>query len=583
MGSYVNLLKSEVKKGTFNFIDFFKQLDQEGMLALLADIVMVNYENITSAFPASKGIYTDDLAFRAIRELPNDLYQEIQPLLENIFLSAMANPSPVNDKAIDNIMALTARRRQGLRVGFITGLIKREEVREDLKTDLAILLSRLDHTVPLSFWDREIDYTKQPALIPAFISVYKEEDPIKALGILHLVQHKPANYKYYIRPITTSLENILLKNKDLHAYIALRAKMPEWVKFEFDLILKSPLFEKERTQEDINSVVKQNKKEIRIGISLFPDLLLLSYAHTKGYFSEDTNYFYTIRIVDWNNIFDDLVDGKLDFIVANREVCADQNSMDDTFHFINPFVQYKGFSLVFSEVSAKRFNIRSFNFLKKAIGDEKEALKTAIRQLKQEPQIKIFASKYTDHYKSLIELLRIVGLTDSDVTILWDQEPHDGYELFANNKVDAIVGGLPQRLLALKNGGKELITQNDSKLLPFTQVNGLICLTLRSEELKGPSTKIMHVWSNKIASDFKEGKDKLENLSELIKLYNRTLHRVEPVYNPIDQKMFKSYWDDAFEVISSRKQINELPKERMQELTEKLILQFTNKKLGSNN
>lgn len=562
MTSYTELLKLEAKNDTFKFNDFINQLSNGNLFSFIEDILTENDENIRPAFPPFKGVYTDDLAFQAIREMPYATYQKIQTYLEDIFSFAIKNKYPNSDKVISNIIALTARRRQGLSVLYIKDLIANKDINDNLKTNLGILLSKIENTVPLSFWDTDIDYTKQPYLIPAFISAYKNAYPVKALEILINIRKKPSGYQYYRKSITTSLENILIRERDFRSYIALYEKMPDWVKSEFDLILNTTNFLKHRISEEIIAL-KANKTEIRIGISLFPDLLLLQYAYELGYFSGDKKHSYNIKIVDWNNNFDLLMDEELDFIIANRDVYTIKNGTRPLFKLIYPLIEYKGFSIVFQ----KDYQINTFNTVKAALGNENEAIKQTLLQLKKKnDKIKIFASKNTDHYNTLVDMLDLVGLKPTDVSIISDKEPYDGYALFANKEVDAIVGGLPQRLAALKSGGKELISQSDSDL-PFTQVNALICRDFREEELKKPADIIIYEWG-KIVSEIKKHP---ELLTELVKLYNSTSKEVEQFYNPIDEEMFRVYWEKTFFIPSNQTEIKNLSTDTaMKENQEKL-------------
>jgi len=551
MDSYTDLLRAEAKKDSFNFLDFINQLNNEQLYRFIEDIVTENTDAIRPAFPPFKGVYTDDLAFQAMREMPYATYQKIKGYLEDIFTNALNGNYSNNQKVIDNIIALTARRRQGLSFLYIEDILKKIEVAEDIKVNLAILLSKLENTVPLSFWDTAIDYEKQPYLIPAFVSAYKTAAPVKALEKLITI-NKPEDFIYYKRSIITSLENILVRNRDFQSYISLYDRAQPWLKSEFDQVLNSTAFAKHRIGEEI-AALRENKQEIKIGISLFPDLLLLQLAYNLGSFSRDRNHSYNIKIVDWNNIFNLLIDEELDFIIANRDVCEEANGPTESFKFIYPLIEYKGFSIIFQ----KDFPITPYKEVHGIVGNRQEAIKDTLMQLvstEDRPEkIKIFASKNTDHYNTLLDTLDLVGLKDSDVNIISDLEPHDGYTLFANKEVDAIVGGLPQKLLALRNGGKELISQNDCDL-PFTQVNGLICRTSRVKELEKSADKIMYQWTNIVKDVIK----KPEYLYNLAKIYNETV-RIQPSpYNPLDEELFLAFWDKTFFIPATKQDAEKL-------------------------
>src|SRR6202000_2704278 len=114
-------------------------------------------------------------------------------------------------------------------------------------------------------------------LIPAYISAFKNTDSVKALNILLKVPEKPANFQIYIRPITTALENILINRRDFQSYTSLYHRLPEWGKLEFDAIIAKKSFKQHGVQNDI--IAFHNKqRHIKIGIGLFPDLLLLDLA-----------------------------------------------------------------------------------------------------------------------------------------------------------------------------------------------------------------------------------------------------------------------------------------------------------------
>jgi ABC-type nitrate/sulfonate/bicarbonate transport system substrate-binding protein len=547
MSSYLDHYREERKNLDFSLFDFVNHLNLSPLNDFIEDVMTEN-EVIHELFPSTKGLSSDDLAFRFIREMPYATYVKICNQLERIFSNAISHKYPNEHTVINNVIALTARQRRGLSYQYIVQHLEDRKISEELKTDLAILMSKLEGGIALYFSDRNIDYGQRPYLIPAFISAFKETDPAKALGKLAHIERKPENFQLYIRPITTALENILLQKRDFSTFTSLYDRMPSWVKSEFDKIIEKRGFVQHGIRADINAF-NQKRKEFKIGIGLFPDLILLDLAAKEGLFTKGAEFF-NVKIVDWNKIFHELLDDELDFIISNQYTCELRNKYVDNYTFITPLIEYKGFSIIFQKEST----VSTFKILKNALDQEDDylILKQTLNQLKNK-SLKIFASKDTDHYFTLVRLLDLVGLKEKDVNIVSDKEPYEGSELFSKKQVDAIVGGLPQKLQALKEGGKDLVALEDFPL-PFHQVNGLICRSDKYEKLKPQAGKIVEGWLN-IVKQIDRQPSKLQGL---VSLYNAWLAKIEPAQSPIDEQLFKEHWSKTYFIPSTPQELEML-------------------------
>jgi hypothetical protein len=256
MRLYTDLLEKEAQKENFRFFDFITQLPSDALRDFTEDVLSEQTKYLREAFPPSKNISTIDIVFHEMRELPYATYQTIRHILEQIFSRALDGNYPDNQTVIDNIVALTSLRKDGLSISYIMTLLEDSSVCDDVKATLAILLSLIDKSFCCSYLDTGIgDHQKYPYLVPAYISAYKEEEPDKALKILAGVAHRPEYYEYCESPIITALENLLIEKKDFQTYLSLygdeNKNMPAWVEDEFNSILSNTWFTKNHVKEEI--------------------------------------------------------------------------------------------------------------------------------------------------------------------------------------------------------------------------------------------------------------------------------------------------------------------------------------------
>ncbi|MDR1407253.1 MAG: hypothetical protein LBJ23_04305 [Tannerella sp.] len=269
--SYIDLLKTEVEKEGFNFYDFINKLSPDALNAFTEDVISRRTENMRMAFPSSKNISTDDIVFQEMVKLPHATYQTVRDFLEQIFSNALAGVYSDNKAVIDRIIALTVLRKEGLRIGYITHLLDDPAVKDDIKTSLAVLFSTIDNSsCRLYLENRKSDIYKYPYLIPAYISAYKNVDPSKGLKILIGMDRRPDNFKYYNRPIITSLENLLIEKDNIPDYLSLYydKDMPPWVKQEFETILSSSWFTKNEVKKKIDAYTYTYRKSTYLIIQM---------------------------------------------------------------------------------------------------------------------------------------------------------------------------------------------------------------------------------------------------------------------------------------------------------------------------
>ncbi|HEY4287931.1 MAG TPA: transporter substrate-binding domain-containing protein [Puia sp.] len=552
----------------FDVVKFINGLHNE-LFDFVEDICLGREENLRKLFPPMKNADTEERAFDIFYRVPYTTFEKISRILERIFRKAL--DKSYADKSLDvikSIIALTANRKTGLSESFILGQIDSSQVDDEIKSRLAVLLSKLDTPTGLTYW-ANINVKRKMYMAPAVISAYKKQQPLRALEVLASIAEKPANFTVYGSAVETALRNLLLKDRNLKAYTALEARAPEWVKRELRLLLESPEFVRARILDELQSL-RNEAKEITIGISLFPDLLLMQYAYRKKYFDEHRNYSFNITLVNWNEIFDRLMKGHLDFIIANRAVANEKNLGGKYCHFITPYIEYRGYSILIHKDS----ELKTYAYLKDNVSDDKDIiLKMTLDQLRPKKttgfkKYRLFASKNTDHYTTLIKTLGLVGLTEKDFDIVsQEKQPNEGYQLFEEKKVDIYVGGLPQRLLALKSGAKELLTQNEAGI-PFTQVNGLICRTASKEKLADVAEVIDFEWFNQVVRDLNENRDAV--LGQVAEIYNEEVRLRDPLAHTLDVALFKQYWDDCYLIPQTPEEFKRLNEQEMISKQEKL-------------
>ncbi|MDR2041946.1 MAG: hypothetical protein LBP98_06455 [Tannerella sp.] len=268
MRSYTELLGKEASKADFNFRDFIQSLDERELYDFVEDVLTERTENMRFAFPPSKNISTHDIVFWDIVHLPTKVYQQtVGKCLDAIFLQAIDNKeNPDSQAVIRNALGLTMAKQAGISAGCMKESLKKTSIDEETKLGLAFLLSKIEDKVPLSYWDREIDYVASPYLIPAYISAYADADPVKALEKLTLLPKQPESYSYFKSPITSALKNMLIEKRNYRDYVALRSRsdMPEWVKQEFDAVLKTSRFRENRVVEGIAACQKKEREVAEI-------------------------------------------------------------------------------------------------------------------------------------------------------------------------------------------------------------------------------------------------------------------------------------------------------------------------------
>ncbi|MDR2410874.1 MAG: hypothetical protein LBE13_22570, partial [Bacteroidales bacterium] len=258
MRSYIDLLGKELletkeQRKDFSFFNFINKLPPEAALFdFVEDMLAERTENMRNAFSSSKNISTDDIVFREMVKLPHDTIEIIRPFLEQIFSKALKgeyfSDSPV---VIRNVIALTGSRGYGISFAYIRNLLDDPSVSKDIKVDLAYLFSNISPERFLSYFNTKSDYGQYSYLIPAYISMYEYENPVKALEILKTLSDKPKDFTYYKSPITSVLGKILIKKKDYPAYLSLCLQMPQWVKQEFEIILSNNWFTRNNVKEEL--------------------------------------------------------------------------------------------------------------------------------------------------------------------------------------------------------------------------------------------------------------------------------------------------------------------------------------------
>ena len=275
---------------------------------------------------------------------------------------------------------------------------------------------------------------------------------------------------------------------------------------------------------------------------------------------------FDVQILPWDeNFFDVLSDGTVSMIIGNRHISDIMNKLNKQKsphgrQYIPsplPLYAYKGFAIMVNENSG----LNDFDTYYKqesefAQQDSKdELIQKTLQQLKDK---KIIAAKGTDHTASLKSCLKRYGLLEeNEYTLIGNYEPNEGLQKFLAGESDAYVGGIPQRVVALSQGKKELISQDQAGLSELIQFNVLIT---NEDEDSNNSDK-----SEKMIRDFEQDwrkiarllhKNKEEYCSLIVKKFNEKFNEnsdnnyknkdISSIEFPIDPQNFVSKYASKF-------------------------------------
>lgn len=242
-------------------------------------------------------------------------------------------------------------------------------------------------------------------------------------------------------------------------------------------------------------VTSPGSSQTLIGVGLYLETIMILVGQ------EQENLFknFKVQFLPWDgNFFQFLRDRQdpstVSMIIGNNAVCERENERYNfpLYEYHATLSEYKGFAImVHNDSTITSYADKANTNQDMAISD---ILKDTLRQLKGKS---IIAADKTDHLESLEICLETYGsLKRGEYNIIGDYEPNEGLRRFLNEEADAYVGGIPQRIIALSNGKKELISQSEVRDLDLTQVNGLITNEIDERISKVIIHQFLDDWAN---------------------------------------------------------------------------------------
>ena len=420
-----------------------------------------------------------------------------------------------------------------INVNQLVKLVENEGLLNNVRANAAALLNACHGNILYSFWSN-IDLSQNNIfLLPYYISFYQFIDPVRGLKSLSLINKLPQNIAEFEIPVKKSLLTIQSSISAINELIVLFYKKSCWQKAYINEIIDS-YPDLMYLQRIINE--KQGKLiSLKVGISVFPDLMLLDFFKLLGIF-EEKGLDLEIKYYPWNKLFNYLEEGEVDLIIANKIVCDCENEKTKTekFKYYRGFNQFDGFTII-SKGKEKSFE----TLLKEECkGDVDSALKATLEQLQCK---KIIASKNTDHYLTLSVLIKRVGLDLRQFNIIDKFEPHIGFlEFIKDENVNCFIGGAPHTHNAIKLGYTKLISEEDSNF-GATQENGIISLYEKYEEMKNIVRRFSEVID--IGIDFYKNNKNNRSYSTILSMYNQKIideyiEKMNKKYKPFEEMLF---------------------------------------------
>jgi hypothetical protein len=264
---------------------------------------------------------------------------------------------------------------------------------------------------------------------------------------------------------------------------------------------------------------------VTVGIGVYPDSMVLPVGVKAGFF-ESVGLDVKVRYLGWQRqIFDMLVSRDVAVILANKSVTESRNRSGRYFHYYTDLNIYFGFAIMVHRWGSFK-SYRDMRESGNGARDNDEIVRAVLQQLKG---AKVIASRETDHASALVRCAELAGLrADVDYEIIGNLDPYDGLALFLSqtgrgNMKMAYVGGISQRLMALRAGKMELIAQ-DQVNLGLSERNGLVTLATNPPVNSEIVARLEHGWFRTVeAIDHeRENRNYSEQklLSELVASFN---------------------------------------------------------------
>ena len=247
---YIAIFKELTDSGTYTFKNLVEKLEDLPLRALLKDILSRKEEALRFMYSGGRGHDAGQVAFHELRKLPLQNISAIKNIIESIFREAEKKPDSKDSKNIfNNIRVLVLLKRNGLSVGFLN---KKRLLNTNLpirtRIDLAKLLVFLDPLSKTFDWEEEGLFSDHPHLLPATISLSKNEPELFLYKVLSVEKEPSGEIVEAIRKraLKTCLENLLIRDNKYDIYV--RDIEPllnnHWVGKSVNTIISYPIFVK---------------------------------------------------------------------------------------------------------------------------------------------------------------------------------------------------------------------------------------------------------------------------------------------------------------------------------------------------
>ncbi|MEM7373771.1 MAG: hypothetical protein AAF587_34430 [Bacteroidota bacterium] len=362
---------------------------------------------------------------------------------------------------------------------------------------LSAFLSNLNNR-HASFIDWLTKQDKSDFLVPHFISYHSSIDPIRALSFLKRIKTKPKNEVLFLYPIRNSLLALQTRPETLRDFASQILTYPKWaIRFIRSIIEESKEFENIKRTIDGNYSAKKNNTfgreldRVVLYRSVFPDMVLVDVIKDLGVFNEQ-GIDLEIRFAPWNKILDEIknvITPPNTFVIANERVWKRKSI--EIFKG-RRLTRFEGFEIIGNK-SANVLNqdIKLVPF-EEILSLEMDSGRDwtpdqyhgfALKQLlKSVSKKKIIASRYTDYFITLLKLLKDFDIDSSQLEIISNLDPYDGYLKFIEGKADIFIGSSNLHLLALKDDRFLSLISEKNHEFGAQQYNSLIARVVDGKE-----------------------------------------------------------------------------------------------------
>lgn len=295
-----------------SLLRFFNNLSQKGWDEMVDDCVNEDMSFLGYILNIPKG----DTLFTYLLPIWAHVLPETRIFIKNSLDSLLK--SAEKDVCIQLLLYIAAFLEIALNESSIENVARNRSLTPLTRAIAADMLSVNMRFCLNKFWD-SVNLAEENFFLSGYISFFQSVNPIKGLEQLQLLKVQPENLSEYEIPVKGALVNVL--------------RHPSWQKRLVDMLasgeclkwVKRYICEMVETYEYLEPLsVKLSSRKLKVGISPFPDLVALDYLARRKIFDK---YGLKIKVFyyEWSELFTKLEEGKIDVILANKEVYEEKN------------------------------------------------------------------------------------------------------------------------------------------------------------------------------------------------------------------------------------------------------------------